>query len=90
MKTTTATYKIEVTTDEGQLSFLKDMPTKPKVHKGIKSQNDKLSRWVEKEYPNFLSYHICPRFPKMLFVSGKSPHLSLTHRVYDFYNNLRD
>ncbi len=58
MKTTTATYSIEITTDEGRLSFLKDMPTKPKTHKGIKSQNDRLSRWVEKEYPNFLSYHI--------------------------------
>ena len=58
MNTTTATYQIEVTTDEGRLSFLKDMPTRPKTHKGIKSQNDKLSRWVEKEYPNFLSYHI--------------------------------
>ena len=44
-----ATYQIEVTTDEGRLSFLKDMPTKPKTHKGIKSQNDKLSRWVEKQ-----------------------------------------
>ena len=58
MQTTTAIYSIQVTTDEGRLSFLKDMPTKPKTHKGIKSQNDKLSRWVEKEYPNFLSYHI--------------------------------
>ena len=58
MKTTAATYQIEVTTDEGRLSFLKDMPTRPKTHKGIKSQNDKLSRWVEKEYPDFLSYYI--------------------------------
>ena len=58
MKTTTATYQIQVTTDEGNLSFLKDMPTRPKTQRGIKSQNDKLSRWVEKEYPNFLSYHI--------------------------------
>ena len=58
MNTTTATYQIQVTTDEGRLSFLKDMPTRPKTQKGIKSQNDKLSRWVEKEYPNFLSYHI--------------------------------
>ena len=58
MQTTTATYKIQVTTDEGHLSFLKDMPTKPKTQKGIKSQNNKLSKWVEKEYPDFLSYHI--------------------------------
>ena len=58
MQTTTATYKIEVTTDTGRLSFLKDMPTRPTTHKGIKSQNNKLSKWVEKEYPDFLSYHI--------------------------------
>ena len=60
METTTATYKIEVTTDEGHLSFLKVMPTKPKTKKGVKSQNTKLSKWVEKQYPNFTSYEISP------------------------------
>jgi|TARA_R100001509_G_scaffold130566_1_gene83942 hypothetical protein len=60
MQTTTATYKIEVTTDEGSLSFLKVMPTKPKTSKGIKSQNTKLSKWVEKQYPNFTEYNIIP------------------------------
>jgi hypothetical protein len=60
MKTTIATYKIEVTTDDGSLSFLKSMPTKPKTHKGIKSQNNKLSKWVETEYPNFTEYNIIP------------------------------
>ena len=58
MKTTTATYRIQVTTNEGHLSFLKDMPTKPKTSKGVKSQNNKLSKWVEKQYPNFTSYEI--------------------------------
>ena len=58
MKTTTATYRIQVTTNEGHLSFLKDMPTKPKTSKGIKSQNSKLSKWVEKQYPNFTSYEV--------------------------------
>jgi len=58
MDTTTATYQIQVTTDEGSLSFLKVMPTKPKTHKGIKSQNTKLSKWVENQYPNFTSYDI--------------------------------
>ena len=58
MNTTAATYRIQVTTDEGHLSFLKDMPTKPKTSKGIKSQNTKLSKWVEKQYPNFTSYDI--------------------------------
>ena len=58
MQTTAATYHIQVTTDEGSLSFLKDMPTRPKTSKGIKSQNNKLSKWVEQRYPNFLSYDI--------------------------------
>lgn len=58
MQTTTATYQIEVSTDEGYMSFIKVMPTKPKTAKGIKSQNDKLSKWVERQYPNFTSYYI--------------------------------
>ena len=58
MNTTTATYQINVTTDEGLLSFLKTMPTRPKTQKGIKSQNNKLSKWVEKEYPNYIEYDI--------------------------------
>jgi len=58
MQTTTATYQIEVSTDEGYLSFIKVMPTKPKTEKGFKSQNNKLSKWVERQYPNFTSYHI--------------------------------
>tara|TARA_Y100000287_G_scaffold48342_1_gene37640 strand:+ start:75 stop:263 length:189 start_codon:yes stop_codon:yes gene_type:complete len=58
MQTTGATWKIQVTTPAGHLSFLKDMPTRPKTHKGIKSQNNKLSKWVEKQYPNFTSYDI--------------------------------
>ena len=58
MNTTIATYQIQVTTDEGHLSFLKDMPTRPKTHKGIKALNDILCDWVEKQYPNFTSYDI--------------------------------
>ena len=58
MNTTIATYSIQVTTDEGHLSFLKDMPTRPKTHKGIKSQNTKLSKQVEKQYPNYTEYEI--------------------------------
>ena len=58
MNTTTATYQINVRTDEGLLSFLKTMPTRPKTQKGIKSQNNKLSKWVEKEYPNYTEYEI--------------------------------
>ena len=58
METTTATYSISVTTDEGIATFYKTMPTKPTTQKGIKSQNNKLSKWVEKQYPNFTSYDI--------------------------------
>ena len=63
MQTTTATYTVNVTTDdENIITFYKTMPTKPKTSKGIKSQNDKLSKWVEKTYPNFTSYEISPTF----------------------------
>lgn len=59
MQTTTATYIVNVTTDdENIITFYKTMPTKPKTSKGIKSQNSKLSKWVEKQYPNFTSYDI--------------------------------
>ena len=60
VQTTTATYNIKVETDEGIASFTKTMPTKPKTSKGIKSQSNKLSKWVEKTYPNFISYEINP------------------------------
>ena len=62
MNTTTAQYLIQVKTEEGLASFTKTMPTRPKTSKGIKSQNNKLSKWVEKEYPNFTSYDISPLF----------------------------
>ena len=60
MKTTTATYSISVTTDEGIATFYKTMPTRPTTQRGIKSQNNKLSKWVEKNYPNFIEYEITP------------------------------
>jgi|TARA_Y100000015_G_scaffold26378_1_gene25500 hypothetical protein len=61
MQTTTATYSISVTTDdENIITFYKTMPTRPTTQKGIKSQNTKLSKWVEKTYPNFTSYEISP------------------------------
>ena len=62
MQTTTATWKIEVTTDTGRLSFLKDMPTRPKTHKGIKSQNNKLEKWAMEQYPNWQEIIITPAF----------------------------
>ena len=62
MNTTTATYSITVTTDEGTLSFLRTMPTRPKTQKGIKSQNDKLEKWAMKQYPNWQEINIIPTF----------------------------
>ena len=59
MNTTTATYIVNVTTDdENIITFYKTMPTRPKTQKGIKSQNNKLSKWVEKQYPNYTEYEI--------------------------------
>ena len=58
MNTTTATYSIQVTQPGGHLSFRKTMPTRPTTQKGIKSQNNKLSKWVEKCYPDFTSYEV--------------------------------
>ena len=61
MQTTTATYSISVTTDEGIATFYKTMPTRPTTSKGVKVlQNTKLSKWVEKNYPNFIEYEILP------------------------------
>ena len=52
MKTTTATYKIDVTLEGGKgVIFEKTMPTKPTTQKGIKAQNIKLEQWVMKELP---------------------------------------
>ncbi len=59
MKTTTATYIVNVTTnDENVITFYKTMPTRPKTSKGVKAQNAKLSKWVEQQYPNFTEYEI--------------------------------
>ena len=54
MKTTTATYLVNVTTDdENIITFYKTMPTRPTTQKGIKSQNNKIEKWVMKTYPNW-------------------------------------
>ena len=60
MKTTTATYQIEVTTDEGFLSVIRIMPTRPKTPKGIKSQNNKLEKWAMNHFPNWTEINIQP------------------------------
>ena len=48
MKTTAATYKIEVTQECGNvLTYMKTMPTKPTTSKGIKSHTTKLENWAK-------------------------------------------
>lgn len=58
MQTTTATYQIQVTTDEGSLSFLRTMPTRPKTQKGIKSHNTRLENYAKKQYPNWTEINV--------------------------------
>ena len=58
MQTTIAIYQIQVKTDEGSLSFLRTMPTRPKKQKGIKSQNTKLENYAKKQYPNWTEINV--------------------------------
>ena len=58
METTTATYSISVTTDEGIATFYKTMPTKPTTSKGIKAQNNRVLKWAQKTYPNQIRYEV--------------------------------
>ena len=54
---TTATYRIEVITDEGTVSFLRTMPTRPKTHKGV-THNTRLENYAKKQYPNWNSIDV--------------------------------
>ena len=58
MKTTTAIYQIQVKTDEGSLSFLKTMPTRPKTQKGLKSQQTRLENYAKKQYPDWTEINV--------------------------------
>tara|TARA_Y100000592_G_scaffold21284_1_gene32815 strand:- start:161 stop:349 length:189 start_codon:yes stop_codon:yes gene_type:complete len=58
METTTATYSITVTTDEGTLSFLRTMPTSPKTNKGRKAHNTRLENYAMKQYPNWKEINV--------------------------------
>ena len=58
IKTTTAIYQIQVKTDEGSLSFLRTMPTRPKTQKGIKSQNTRLENYAMKQYPDWKEINV--------------------------------
>ena len=61
MKTTTATYKIDVTLEGGKgVIFEKTMLTKPTTQKGIKSQNNKLEQWAMNNFPNCKEINITP------------------------------
>ena len=58
MKTTTAIYQVQVKTDEGSLSFLRTMPTRPKTQKGIKAQNTRLENYAMKQYPDWKEINV--------------------------------
>ena len=58
IKTTTAIYQIQVKTDEGSLSFLRTMPTRPKTQKGIKAQNTRLENYAMKQYPDWKEINV--------------------------------
>ena len=60
IKTTTAIYQIQVKTDEGSLSFLRTMPTRPKTQKGIKAHNTRLENYAMKKYPNWTEINVIP------------------------------
>tara|TARA_B100000902_G_scaffold201730_1_gene192226 strand:- start:851 stop:1042 length:192 start_codon:yes stop_codon:yes gene_type:complete len=48
MQTTTATYRINVTQECGNvLTYMRTMPTRPKTQKGIKAHNTKLENWAK-------------------------------------------
>ena len=58
MQTTIAIYQIQVKTDEGSLSFLRTMPTRPKTQKGIKSQQTRLENYAKKQYPDWTEINV--------------------------------
>ena len=60
MQTTIAMYQIQVKTDEGSLSFLRTMPTRPKTQKGLKSQQTRLENYAKKQYPDWTEINVIP------------------------------
>ena len=58
MQTTAAIYQIQVKTDEGSLSFLRTMPTRPKTQKGLKSQQTRLENYAKKQYPDWTEINV--------------------------------
>ena len=59
MKTTTATYKIDVTQECGNvLTYMRTMPTRPTTHRGIKSHNTKLENWAKNVCHNWKEINI--------------------------------
>lgn len=49
----TVDYTITVKTNEGTVSFMRQMPSVPKTQKGIKSHNTRLEKYAMKMYPNW-------------------------------------
>ena len=59
METTTATYKIDVTQECGNvLTHMRTMPTRPKTQKGIKSHKTKLENWAKNVCHNWKEINV--------------------------------
>ena len=62
MKTTTATYMVNVLTEDENIIFYKTMPTRPTTSKGIKAQNTKIENWTKLQYPDWTEIDIIPAY----------------------------
>ena len=49
---------VNVLTEDENIIFYKTMPTRPTTQKGIKSQNNKIEKWVMNQYPNWTEIEI--------------------------------
>ena len=62
MNTTTAEYLVPVKTDRDVINVFRTMPTRRRLSKGIKSQNNKLEKWAMEQYPNWQEIKVIPAF----------------------------
>lgn len=60
MKTTTQTYIVRLYDKFTMMQVTRTMPTKPKTHKGIKAQNNRVLKWAQKTYPDQIRYEVIP------------------------------
>jgi len=61
MQTTTQTYNIRITFEDGTIAALQHtMPTRPTTHKGRIAQNNKLEKWAMNNCRNWKEIDIQP------------------------------